>query len=269
MTIIEFMQMILLSILQGITEPIPVSSSGHLQILGNIMDLDILNDTTFMIVVNAGSLIAITYYYFDDIKELFTGFFKYVFTRDSKYYNIFRYCLLLVVATIPAGLCGLLFNDAIESIFSNIKYVGLSLLITALFLYFIKDKDGTKSDYDITFKDALIIGLFQMVALMPGISRSGSTIVGCMLLGLSRKSALKFSFLLYIPISVATVLLGITEIDFGNTSMLIGYGVSIIVSMITTYFMTKVFVNIMNSGKLIYFVYYCILLGSFTLIFLS
>ncbi len=261
---------IILGIIQGFTEPIPVSSSGHLVIFQNLFDLDALNDLNFAIFSNFGSLLAIIIVFRKDIAKLFLDFINYIKTRKDKYKSGFKYVLLIIIGTIPAGLCGLLFNDIIEENLSNVKYVGIALLVTALFLFLIRKLKGHKDDNKITIIDAIKIGLFQVVALLPGISRSGATIVGGMFSGLTREAAFKFSFMLYIPISFATMILGVKDvaessIDF---NLLISYILGAIAAAIVTFFSTKWFKNIMLKGKLIYFVYYCLIVGALVVLFL-
>ena len=152
----------------------------------------------------------------------------------------------------------------------NIKFVGLTLLITALFLFLIKDFKGKKNGKEITFKDALVIGLFQVVALLPGISRSGSTIVGGMFRNLKRETAFDFSFMLYIPITLATMIIGIKDLLEANLDsvQLLFYFISVVIAFIFTYIATKWFRNLVKEGKLIYFVYYCLIVGTLVILFL-
>ena len=137
---------------------------------------------------------------------------------------------------------------------NNIKFVGITLLITAIFLFAIRNIKGKKENNEISIKDALIIGVFQVFALLPGISRSGATIVGGMTRDLKRETAFDFSFLLYIPISIATGILGIKDLIKANlnTSTFILYIVATIISGIVTYFATKWFKDIVKKGKLIF-----------------
>lgn len=261
---------ILLGLIQGFTEPIPISSSGHLVIFQNLFSLNALNDLNFEIIVNFGSFIAIVIVFWNDIKTLIVDFFKYLKTKELKYYNHFKYCLLIIIGTIPAGLVGLILKDFIDGYSNNVKLIGVALLITALFLFLIRNIKGSKQDSEISFKDALIIGLFQVVALFPGISRSGSTIVGGMFSNLKREAAFKFSFMLYLPISLATMLLGTKDLieSNPNVEVLIYYIAGMIASGILTFFSVKWFKNIMSKGKLIYFVYYCLIVGILVLLFL-
>jgi len=261
---------LILGIIQGFTEPIPVSSSGHLVIFQNIFNLEVLDDLNFSIFANFGSLIAIIIIFWKDIISIIKDFFTYIKTKEEKYKSNFRYALFIVLATIPAGIIGLLFNDLIEEYMSNVKYIGVALLVTALFLFLIRNFEGKKDDKEMTWKDAIKVGLFQMVALLPGISRSGATIVGGMFSGLKRDTAFKFSFMLYIPISLATMLLGVTDVVSAGISinLMMCYLVGMLAAFIVTYFATKWFRNIMLKGKLIYFVYYCLVVGILVLLFL-
>lgn len=261
---------LILGIVQGFTEPIPVSSSGHLVIFQHLFSLDALDDLNFSIFANFGSLIAIVVIFWDDIISIVKDFFAYIKTKEKKCYHNFRYALFIIFATIPAGIAGLLFNDIVEKYMSNVKYIGAALLVTALFLFIIRKLKGHKSENKMTMADALKIGLFQMVALLPGISRSGATIVGGMFCGLTREAAFKFSFMLYIPISLATMLLGVKDVvETGvSASLMCCYLVGMLAAFIVTYYATKWFRNIMLNGKLIYFVYYCIVAGLLVLLFL-
>jgi undecaprenyl-diphosphatase len=264
---------IFLGFIQGITEPIPVSSSGHLLIFQKLINgIDKIDFGLLATITNFGSFIAICLLFKDEIINLFKSFFGYLKTKEKKYYADYKYCWYVVIATIPAGIIGLIVSklgifDILEE---NVKFVGITLLITALFLFLIKDFKGKKDKKKITLKDALIVGLFQVVALIPGISRSGSTIVGGMFRGFKRETAFNFSFILYIPISIATTVLGLKDLFSANLSigMMILYFISMIIAFIFTYIATKWFKNIVKEGKLIYFVYYCLVVGLLVLIFL-
>ncbi len=260
---------IILGIIQGFTEPIPVSSSGHLIIFKELFNIK-TSDLNFEIFTNFGSFIAIIILFRKDIIKLINDFLLYLKTHKKTYKNGFNYCLLIVIGTIPAGLIGLLFNDIIEKYLNNVKFVGVALLITALFLFLIRKLKGHKNDNQITFIDAIKIGLFQVVALLPGISRSGATLVGGMFSGLNRETAFKFSFMLYIPITIATMILGVKDIISTGISLnlMLYYIIASIIACIVTFFSAKWFKGIMLKGKLIYFVYYCLIVGTLVILFL-
>ena len=276
----ELIEYILLGIMQGITEPIPVSSSGHVLILHTILskinsgiDIDF---GTLATITNLGSLIVIIIIFWSDIVNLIKSFFSFIFDKESRKDKEvgldFKYCLKIIIATIPAGVAGLLATklgllDALEE---NVKFVGIMLLLTAVFLFLIKDFKGKKNRNDISFKDSIIIGLCQMISIIPGLSRSGATIVGGMFRNLKRDVAFNFSFILYIPISIATSILGIKDLlelsISGSTYIL--YIIAAILAGIFTYIFTKWFAKIVKEGKLIYFSIYCLVLGLVVILFL-
>lgn len=270
---LKLIKFIFLGIIQGITEPIPVSSSGHLLIFQKLLNSSSHIDYNILaILTNFGSFLAIVIIYRKKICELIVSFFSYLKTKENKYYSNYKYCWLIVIGTIPAGIMGLVVTKfgLFDFLEKNIKFVGLTLLITALFLFLIKDFKGKKNGKEITFKDALVIGLFQVVALLPGISRSGSTIVGGMFRNLKRETAFDFSFMLYIPITLATMIIGIKDLLEANLDsvQLLFYFISVVVAFIFTYIATKWFRNLVKEGKLIYFVYYCLIVGTLVILFL-
>ena len=270
---IELLRFIFLGIVQGITEPIPVSSSGHLlvfqKLVGGIENIDFGILAT---ITNLGSFLAICLIFKNRIIELFKSFFNYLKKKDEKDYNNYKYCWYVVIATIPAGIMGLIVTKLgiFDFLEENVKFVGVTLLVTALFLFLIRNFKGSKDSNKITFKDAVVVGLFQVVALIPGISRSGSTIVAGMFRKFKRDTAFDFSFILYIPISIATTMLGIKDLIDASLSvnMICLYLTSMIFAFIFTYIGTKWFRNLVTKGKLIYFVYYCLVVGTLILIFL-
>jgi len=259
----------ILGLIQGFTEPIPVSSSGHLVIFNAILNVEELNDLNFEIFVNFGSFIAICLFYRKEIIDIIKDFFMYIKTKDNKYEINYKYAWLIVIGTIPAGIVGILAKDIIESI-ASVKIVGVSLLITAIMLFMVKDIKGEKEKKDMTFMDALVIGLFQVVALFPGISRSGSTLVGGMSRNLERETAFKYSFMLYLPISVATMLLGVKDLIENpiSSTLILPYILGMTAAGILTYFSIRWFKDIMQKGKLKYFVYYCLVMGIITILFI-
>lgn len=258
----KIIQYIILGIIQGFTEPIPVSSSGHLLIFKELFNMRVLNDLNFEIIVNFGSLMAIMFIYRKEILELFDGVLKYIKTKNKKYKNYFDYFMFIIIATIPVGILGYIFKDFIES-FSSIKAIGISLLVTAGLLYLISKIKGKKEEKNITYKDALFVGLFQVFALIPGISRSGITLTAGMFRDLKKEVALKYSFMLYIPISLATMVLGVNDFVKSTTfnTLWLPYLLGMIASTIVTYFAFKWFRNILLKEKLIYFVIYCVVVG--------
>lgn len=271
MNIIDLIKYLILGIVQGLTEALPISSSGHLLIFKTLMDVNIDFDT-LAIITNFGSLIAIIILFRDDLKKLIISFFKYLSTKNDKYKNDYKYCWLIVIGCIPAGLMGVVVKKLgiLDTIEDNVKVVGLSLLLTALLLFIIRNFKGKKKESNMNYKDALKVGSFQIIGLAPGISRSGSTIVGGILSGLERDTAFKYSFLLYIPMSIAATALEVSELLNTTISgnLILYYSIATIAAGIMTFLFTKWFRKIVNEGKLIYFVYYCLIVGGLVIIFL-
>lgn len=261
---------IILGIIQGITEPLPISSSGHIYLFKNIFNTTIFDSLNFEIISNFGSFIAILIIFWKDIKDLVIAFFSYIFKKDTRKDNLkkFKYCIYVVLSTIPVGITGFIFKDKLESLYS-INGLGIAFLITALALFIVRNMKGTKDDFDITLKDAILIGLIQAVTIIPGISRSGTVLVACLLCGLKRTTALKYTFILYFPVSVATMLLGVSDL-IGTPeiqNMLVPYLAGMIAAGIVTYFSYRWLSNWVKNGKLWKFSIYCVLLAIFIFIY--
>lgn len=261
---------IVLGLLQGFTEPIPISSSGHLVIVRDLFDVGI-DGLSFEIMVNFGSLIAVLVIYRKDIYRLVENGIRYITTRANDAKSDFQFILFLVIATIPTGIIGVLFEDYIESQLSGVAVVGVTLVITGAALWIIRNLRGRKNDGGITIKDAIIVGLAQSVALVPGISRSGATIVAAMLVGMKTETALRFSFLLYIPVSLGISVLSAGEMIGGDSDFSVVAIPAILAfaaSIVATYYSLRWFMNIMARGNLKYFAYYCFAVGLLVIIFL-
>lgn len=265
MDIILLLKYILLGIIQGFTEPLPISSSGHLVIFQELLNIGI-DDLNFEILVNTGSLIAIIIIFYKDIILLIKNTFLYIFKKQSQYKKDFLYVAMLFVAVIPAGLIGFIFKDQFDDISKNLWIVGVSLIITAIALNAVGKAAVNNTNEEITFIDALTIGIFQVFALIPGISRSGSTMVGGLFRKVKFEDTMKFSFLLYIPISLAASFLSIMDLSSSDDTFLLGYIVAFIISIITTYFALKWFFKMVRKGNLKYFSIYCFTVGTLVLI---
>lgn len=268
MTLIKY---IILGIIQGVTEPLPISSSGHIFILKQLLNTNMFNDLNFEIFLNFASFIAIFIIFWQDIKQLIISFFKYLFVKKNKnkYYKEFKYCLLIVIGSIPAAIIGFLFKDEIETVLNKTWIVGITFIITGIALLLVKNINGKKNDYDITYKDAILIGLMQALALLPGLSRSGMVLVGCLLVKLSRETSLKYTFLLYLPVSVGTFILGVKDvIEVGvNSNLLMYYIIGMIFSGLFTFLTYKILSEIVKRGKLWKFSIYLFIVGIFVLLF--
>lgn len=262
---------IILGIIQGFTEPLPISSSGHIFLFKNVFNTQMFNDLNFEIVANFGSFLAILFVFRKDIISLVNAFFKYIFNKNDrdKYKIKFKYCIYIIISTIPVGIAGILLKDIIEAKLQNITFLGFTFLLTALMLFLIRNINGNKNDEDITCKDAIIIGLIQVITIMPGISRSGTVLVACLLCGMKRNTALKYTFILYFPISIATMLLGVKDlINTGNLDTLaVPYLSGLVAAGVVTYFTYRLFSDLVKKGKLWKFSIYCICLALFIFIY--
>jgi undecaprenyl-diphosphatase len=275
MDIIEAIKYLLLGIIQGITEVLPVSSSGHVEIAKTLFEMEIDEGLLFLILVNTGSLIAFIFVFFRDLVNICEDVISYMFRpsmrEDSK--DGFLTFIKLVIASIPAGILGILLNDKIDELMMtyNVLLSGVGLLLTATILLITSQGKIKKGYTHISYVDAVLIGLAQGAALVPGISRSGSTASTALRRGIGIDSALRFSFLMYIPISVGSMILYIFKIsdegfELPSSEYLIYYALSFLGAMVSTYLAFKFIFNIFKSGKLKYFSYYCFVIGILSII---
>lgn len=266
--LLQWMKYLVLGMVQGFTEPIPVSSSGHLVIAQELLGVE-QKGLSFEVITNTASLLAIMFIYRKDLLRLIVNGLGYLRTRESRYRTDFMFIVYLIVGTIPAMIIGLLFKDEIERIFTSVHTVAIALLVTGLALWLIRNLRGRKRDGDLSVRDALVVGLAQSIALIPGISRSGSTVIASIAMGMKQDTALRFSFMLYIPVSLGGMVLGVSDIvhDPGRSEMLIPYLIAFVATLIVSYFSMKWFMNIMARGNLKYFAYYCFAAGLLLLLF--
>ncbi|MCT2345720.1 undecaprenyl-diphosphate phosphatase [Niallia taxi] len=267
MDIILIIKMIIIGLVQGFTEPIPVSSSGHVMIASQILGLG-EQGFTFAILTNTASLLAILFIYRKDILRLAYNTIQYLKTKDNKYKNDFRFVCFIIIGTIPAGVLGVLLSDFIAANVS-MATIAIMLFVTGIALWLIRNRNGVKGEADITAKDAFLVGLGQAIALAPGISRSGATIISSIAVGIKQETALRFSFLLYIPVSLGGVILGFSDFigEPNKAELALPYLSAFIATLIMSYLAMKWFMGIMKKGKLVYFTYYCFIVGILLLIF--
>jgi len=246
---------ITLGAIQGITEFLPISSSGHL-VLGQALLGIVLPGNEFEVITHLGTLLSVFCIFWTDIIKLISGI------RDIK---TKKYILYLTIATIPAVVVGLTTKSFISVLFESIHLVSISLIFTGLIL-FLSQKLIQRSE-TMTIKKGFLIGLSQAIAIIPGISRSGMTIIMGLALGISGKEAAKFSFLLAIPAITGAGILTLMDTSFSTmtipASSLIAAFLS---SFIIGYLSLKWLFGLLESGKFHLFGYYCILIGLLTLV---
>lgn len=265
------LQAFILGIIQGFTEFLPISSSGHLVIAPYIFGWDILPQDAFIfgVLVQVASLIAVFAYFWHDIKQIVSAVLKGIIAKKPFDDTDARLGWLILFATIPAALIGLLLKDIFEKTFSSPLAASIALLVTAGLLI-IAEKVGhrNRSLKLITWIDALWIGLFQVLALFPGVSRSGSTITGGMVRNFDRPSAARFSFLMSIPVMLAAGL--IASIDLFSTPnfalSLKTYFWGFLSSAFVGYFSIRWLLSYLTNHSLYIFSIYCSVLAIITLL---
>lgn len=259
---------VFLGIIQGLTEFLPVSSSGHLVLFGSLLGI---NEPTiaFEVLLHFGTLIAIFIAFWSDVVGLWKGFIKLV-SRPREIRQLInddpqcRMIYLIVIATIPTVLVGLIFKDWITQLFNTPVFTGFMLLVTGTILFISDRISYEKKDMNqITFKDGLAIGLSQALAILPGISRSGTTIACGLLRGVKRENAARFSFLLSIPAILGSQILAFEELFLSQSAttplwiLLIGTAIS----AFTGYFAIRLLLQFVRRGRLIVFSYYTWFVG--------
>ena len=267
-------QAIILGIFQGIAEFLPISSSGHLVILQQLFGIKEGN-LFFTEMLHFGTLISIVIVYFNDIIKIVAEFFKMlgdgIKNKKFKITNGYQKLgLLIIVGSIPTAIIGLLFEDLFEKLYSSsLLPIGIAFLVTGTLLWIANNKSyENKNVKNMTFLDSVIIGTFQGVAIIPGISRSGSTIVAGLLRGLDRSLATEFSFLLALPATFGAGLLGIIQVvksgsEIAFTAPLL---VGVILSAIVGVLAIKILIKVLKKDKLYYFSYYLWVVGIITII---
>jgi undecaprenyl-diphosphatase len=251
---IPIWQAVILGIVQGITEWLPVSSSGHLVILQQLFGID--QPVVLDLFLHIGSLVVVLFVFFEEIKKIALSFF----VKEYRKYQTPAF--YIVLATIPTALIGYCFEDLFEKAFSALLPVGIALLITGLLLFFCERFEKNRK---IRFDSALAVGAVQGLAIMPGISRSGSTIAASLFLGVERKEAVRFSFLLFIPAMIGAAMLQLKNINSYSIEwlpVLIGTFFAIIIG----YASLKLLLLVVRQKGLKYFSFYCWLLGLATII---
>lgn len=252
----SILQAIILGIVQGLTEFLPVSSSGHLMLASEILntDLSAADDLTFSLTLHAATVLSTIVVLWSEVVKLLRGLFSRRFNEEQ------AYILKIVISMIPIGIVGFCCMDYLEEAFSSVLMVGVMLLVTALlltFAYFAKPRQKES----ISYRDAFIIGLAQAAAAMPGLSRSGSTIATGLLLGNKKESVAKFSFLMVLPPILGNALLDIIKGDFGGGVEILPIVAGFIAAFVTGWLACRFMLEIVKRGKLIYFAIYCAIVG--------
>lgn len=271
-----YLQAIILGLIQGLAEFLPISSSGHLALLEYFFKIDANNVLVFAVLLHLGTLASVFIIYWKDICELLVELvltIRDIFTgRGLKLAEkpVRKLGIMIIVATIPTGIIGILFNDYFQKFYLSLIAIGCGFIITG-FLMFFAEKIGSanKGIEKMNFRNAIFIGILQGIAICPGISRSGSTLVGGLATGLDRAFAVKFAFLISIPSILGSVIIEApSAIKFGVDVSTIGpIIVGVVVAAIAGIFAIKTMIKIVTNKKLTNFSIYVWILGAFTIIY--
>ena len=260
----DWLEALILGIVQGLTEFLPVSSSGHLQIFSALFGIQGEENLTFAVAVHAATVCSTIVVLRNEIWDLLKGLFRFAWNPET------IYIAKIVLSMIPVAVVGVCFKDYVEEIFgSGLTIVGVSLLITAAllaFAYYAKPRVKT----DISFRDAFIIGIAQACAVLPGLSRSGSTIGTGILLGNNKENVAKFSFLMVLVPILGEAFLDLMNGDFSGAEggiavvpLIIGF----VAAFVSGYIACSWMLNLVKKGKLIWFAVYCLVVGVCVLVF--
>ena len=263
------LEALFMGLVQGLTEYLPVSSSGHLAIAANLFGIGGEQNLTFTIAVHVATVLSTIVILWREIVWIFKG----LFTWDGTLNNQQRYALAILVSMIPVGIVGVFFKDYVEEIFgSGLLVVGCCLLVTAallIFSYYAKPRHKAH----VSLADAFVIGLAQAVAVLPGVSRSGSTIATGLLLGNRKESLAQFSFLMVIPPILGEALLDILKAIGGETEAatagigIVPLAVGFLTAFVSGCVACRWMIDIVKRGKLIYFGIYCAIVGALLIVF--
>ena len=270
MYIIELIKVFILGVVEGITEWLPISSTGHMILVDEFIKLDVSAEflEMFLVVIQLGAILAVIFLYFDKLMP-----FDYRHGWKVKK-DTFSMWFKIIFACLPAAVVGILFDDQLNELFYNPLTVAIALIVFGILFIFIENYNKGRSSKinsisEITYNTALIIGIFQLIAaIFPGTSRSGATIVGALLIGVSRTVAAEFTFFLAVPVMLGASLLKIVKFGFAFTSyelilLIFGMAVAFVVSMITIKFL----MSYIKKHDFKVFGWYRIILGIIVLVY--
>jgi undecaprenyl-diphosphatase len=260
---LEILDAIILGIIQGLTEFLPVSSSGHLELGKAILGDNSVPEESllFTVILHFATALSTIVVFRKDVWEILSGLFRFKWNEES------QFSVKIIISMLPAVFVGLFFEEELEAFFGgNIRFVGFMLLITALLLYFAdKAKDTNKK---VSFATALIVGISQAIAMLPGISRSGATISTSVLLGVDKSKAARFSFLMVVPLIFGKIAKDLLSGDLtfngeNNAAMGAGFIAAFIAGLAACTWMIK----LVQKSKLSYFAVYCLIVGLIAIVY--
>lgn len=259
---------LILGVIQGLTEFLPVSSSGHLEIGQALLGTAGEENLTFAITVHTATVLSTLVILWKEVAQLFRGTFTTTKWNEEK-----NYVAMILVSMIPVFVVGMFFKDKVEALFGHgLLLVGICLCITAVLLYLSEwlNKRRAGAGHEVGYKDAIIIGLAQAVAVLPGLSRSGTTIATGLLCGVKKESVTQFSFLMVLIPILGEAFLELLDIFSGEVTSTLGI-VQMIVGFLSAFltgcFACRFMINIVRRQKLVYFAIYCLCIGIFAIVY--
>ena len=261
----SLLEALILGVIQGITEFLPVSSSGHLQIGAAILGIESTNNLLFTVIVHGATVLSTLIVFWKEIISILKGVLKFELNQETKL------VFYIIISMIPVGIIGIFFESKLEAFFDGrVIFVAAMLMITGFILLatnFLKAKNASGN---LSFTKASIIGIAQAIAVLPGISRSGTTIATALILGVDKEKATRFSFLMVIPPILSATLLKVKEVieqpslhtQISNAALAVGF----VAALVFGIFACKWMINIVKKGSLVYFAYYCFAISAITLI---
>lgn len=264
----SWLEALILGIVQGLTEFLPVSSSGHLEIGQALLGTAGEENLLFAVVVHAATVLSTLVILWSEVAQLLKGTFSTIKWNQDK-----EYVAKILVSMIPVFIVGMFFKDQVEAFFgSGLLIVGICLIITASLLWLSEflTKRMNKQGHEVSYRDAIIIGCAQAVAVLPGLSRSGTTIATGLLCGVRKEDVAKFSFLMVLIPILGDALLELKDILTGEVVVTIGWlplVVGFIAAFLTGCFACRFMIDIVRRQKLIYFAIYCLCVGTFAIIY--
>ncbi len=268
----DIIQAIIIGLVQGLTEFLPVSSSAHLIFIQQLLGVT-EPSLAFDVLLHVGTIVAVVTYFWRDIIQMIIAFFESLvdlvkgrFITEIKKDQYKKLTWYVIIGTIPVGLVGIIFNDIVESLFTGVSIPAFFLLITGCILYFSQRMNNGEIDLkNMTLKEAIIVGCGQACAIIPGLSRSGTTIATGLILGLDKEFAAKFSFILSIPAILGAAIVQLKDVGGGSielTAWIAGF----LVATISGYLAIKFLLKLIQERSLDVFAYYCWIIGAIILV---
>ncbi len=268
----SILEAIIFGIVQGVTEFLPISSSAHIVITEHLLGYH-FPGFAFEIFLHLASVLAVILYFYKDILMILTGFFRFFSDQSTENKIHFYFTMYILVATFITGVLGVILQDLFSDSMKSPTVIAIALTMTGMFLIFIErvHKIGTRQEKDMKWTDSILVGLGQAISVFPGISRSGSTLVTALWIGLDRETAVKYSFMLSIPVILGSSVLALDDVSsdmfssIGTFPLIVAFIVTFIFSLIGI----KWLIEFLKKSKLVYFAIYCFGLALLVYLFLD